>query len=67
MDFDTSRRDDLDGYLRQLRERMRNGWCGLTAEVLIRKQGSPNGIPFEYVMQPLESLGTGLVTSVGSL
>ena len=54
MDFDTSRRDDLDGYLKQLRERMRNGWCGFTAEVLIRKQGSPKGIPFEYVMQPLD-------------
>lgn len=54
MDFDTSRRDDLEGYLKQLRERTRNGWCGFTAEVLIRKQGSPKGIPFEYVMQPLD-------------
>lgn len=54
MDFDTSRRDDLEGYLKQLRERTRNGWCSFTAEVLIRKQGSPKGIPFEYVMQPLD-------------
>lgn len=54
MDFDTSRRDDLDDYLRQLRERARTGWCGFTAEVLIRRQGSPRGIPFEYVMQPLD-------------
>lgn len=54
MDFDTSRRDDLDDYLKQLRERARTGWCGFTAEVLIRRQGAPKGIPFEYVMQPLD-------------
>ena len=45
MDFDTSRRDDLDIYLKQLRERATSGWCGFTAEVLIRKPGSPKGIP----------------------
>lgn len=54
MDFDTSRRDDLEVYLKQLRERAIVGWNGFTAEVLIRKQGSPKGIPFEYVMQPLD-------------
>ena len=54
MDFDTSRRDDLDIYLKQFRERATSGWCGFTAEVLIRKPGSPKGIPFEYVMQPLD-------------
>ena len=54
MDFDTSRRDDLDIYLKQLRERTERGWQGFTGEVLIRKQGSPKGIPFEYVMQPLD-------------
>lgn len=54
MDFDTSRRDDLGVYLKQLRERTERGWQGFTGEVLIRKQGSPKGIPFEYVMQPLD-------------
>ena len=54
MDFDTSRRDDLDVYLKQLRERVELGWCDFTGEVLIRKQGSPRGIPFEYVMQPID-------------
>ena len=54
MDFDTSRRDDLDVYLKQLRERTERGWQGFSGEVLIRKQGSPKGIPFEYVMQPLD-------------
>lgn len=54
MDFDTSRRGDLDSYLKQLRERARIGWYGFTAEVLIRKRGSPTGIPFEYIMQPLD-------------
>jgi len=54
MDFDTSRRDDLDTYLRQLRERTAKGWCGFTGEVMIRRQGSPAGVPFEYLMQPLD-------------
>ena len=54
MDFDTSRRDDLEDYLAQLRARARAGWCGFTAEVLIRRQGSPKGIPFEYVMQTMD-------------
>jgi len=54
MDFDTSRKGDLDDYLVQLRQRARVGWCGFSGEVLIRKQGSPKGIPFEYVMQPLD-------------
>ena len=54
MDFDTTRKDDLDTYLKQLRERTEQGWCDFTAEVLIRKQGSPRGIPFEYVMQPID-------------
>ena len=54
MDFDTSRRDDFDVYLKQLRERAERGWQGFSGEVLIRKQGSPKDIPFEYVMQPLD-------------
>lgn len=54
MDFDTSRRDDLDSFLKGLRARAAEGWCGFTSEVLIRKPGSPKGVPFEYVMQPLD-------------
>lgn len=54
MDFDTARSIDLDDYIKFLREKLSQGWAGFTGEVLIRKQGSPKGVPFEYVMQPLD-------------
>ena len=54
VDFDTARSIDLDSYIKDLRTRLEAGWCDFTGEVLIRKQGSPSGVPFEYIMQPLD-------------
>jgi hypothetical protein len=54
MDFDTARSLELDEYVKFLRERLAEGWADFTGEVLIRKQGSPKGVPFEYLMQPLD-------------
>ena len=44
----------MDEYVKVLRERLMEGWADFTGEVLIRKQGSPKGVPFEYLMQPLD-------------
>lgn len=54
MDFDTARSGELDDYIKSLRGKLAEGWADFTGEVLIRKQGSPRGVPFEYVMQPLD-------------
>ena len=54
VDFDTTRNCELDVYIRELRRQLDVGWCDFTGDVLIRKQGSPEGVPFEYVMQPLD-------------
>lgn len=54
MDFDTARSVELDEYIKLLRSRLAEGWGDFTGEVLIRKQGSPKGVPFEYLMQPLD-------------
>lgn len=54
MDFDTARSVELDEYIKLLRLRLAEGWGDFTGEVLIRKQGSPKGVPFEYLMQPLD-------------
>lgn len=54
VDFDAARSVELDGYVRSLRSLLESGWADFTGEVAIRKQGSPAGVPFEYVMQPLD-------------
>lgn len=54
VDFDAARSVELDGYVRSLRSLLEGGWADFTGEVAIRKQGSPAGVPFEYVMQPLD-------------
>ena len=54
VDFDTARNIELDDYVRALRSLLENGWADFTGEVAIRKQGSPSGVPFEYVMQPID-------------
>lgn len=53
VDFDAARSVDLDVYISQLRAKLEAGWADFTGEVTIRRQGSPDGVPFEYVMQPL--------------
>ena len=54
MDLDAAWRTDIDDFLKNLRQRLAEGWCGFTGELHILKQASPRGIPFEYVMQPCE-------------
>lgn len=54
IDFDTARRGDLEDYMTELRSRLETGWCDFTGDVLIRKPASPKGVPFDYVMQPLD-------------
>lgn len=53
-DLDTAYRDNLDTFLRNLRERLAKGWHGFTGQVEILQQATPRGVPFEYVMQPCE-------------
>ena len=53
---------DLDSFLKDIRAKLKLGWNGFAGEVVVLKQASPRGIPFEYVMQPcavhLSYLGT---------
>lgn len=61
-DLDTAWSRDLDSFLKEIREELKLGWNGFSGEVVVLKQASPKGIPFEYVMQPcavhLSYLGT---------
>ena len=54
LDLDTAWRTDLDGFLKGLKSRLAEGWFGFSGEVLVRRQASPRGIPFEYIMQPCD-------------
>lgn len=61
-DLDTAWSTDLDSFLKDVRAKLKTGWNGFTGEVVVLKQASPKGIPFDYVMQPcavhLNYLGT---------
>lgn len=54
MDLDTAWRTGLDEFLKGLKSRLAAGWNGFSGEVIVRRQGSPKGIPFDYVMQPCD-------------
>jgi len=54
VDFDAARNIELDDYIKSLRSLLEVGWADFTGEVSIRKQGSPTGVPFEYIMQPID-------------
>ncbi len=54
MDFDTARRGELERCLSELRQRLEVGWCDFTGDVVIRKPATPRGVPFDYVMQPID-------------
>ena len=54
MDFDVTRKIELDEFLRNFRFRLAIGWEGFTGEVVILPQANPKGVPFEYVMQPIQ-------------
>lgn len=54
LDLDTAWKSDLDAFLKNLREKLAEGWNGFSGELHIMRQASPKGVPFEYVMQPCE-------------
>lgn len=54
IDFDTTRKGELDDFLTSLRASLETGWNGFTGQIVILPQASPKGVPFEYVMQPLD-------------
>lgn len=54
MDLDTARSIDLESFIRRFRSTLEVGWNDFTADLIVKAQASPKGIPFEYVMQPLD-------------
>jgi len=54
MDLDTAWSVGLDEFLKGLKSKLIAGWNGFTGEVRVLRQGSPKGVPFEYVMQPCD-------------
>ena len=54
MDLDTTRSIDLDTFLKRFRVALSSGWNDFTGDLIVKAQASPKGIPFEYVMQPLD-------------
>ena len=54
LDLDTAWKTGLDEFLKDLNSRLAAGWNGFDGEVIVRRQASPKGIPFEYVMQPCD-------------
>ena len=61
-DLDAAWSVDLDSFLKDVGGKLKSGWNGFSGEIVVLKQASPRGIPFEYVMQPcavhLSYLGT---------
>lgn len=53
-DLDTAWSVDLDSFLNDIGIKLKAGWNGFTGEVVVLKQASPKGVPFDYVMQPCE-------------
>ena len=54
MDLDTAWMLGLDDFLSGLKSKLALDWNGFTGEVIVRKQGTPTGVPFAYVMQPCD-------------
>lgn len=54
MDFDTTRKGDLDEFLKELKTSLELGWNGFYGEVVILPQADPKDVPFDYVMQPID-------------
>lgn len=54
LDLDTAWSTDLDSFIRDLKAKLRIGWCGFEGSVVVQRQASPKGIPFDYVMQPCD-------------
>lgn len=53
-DLDTAWKIGLDEFLKDLRAKLAAGWNGFTGDIHVLRQGSPRGVPFEYVMQPCD-------------
>ena len=54
IDFDTTRSVELDVFLSELKRSLEVGWNGFTGQLAILPQASPKGVPFDYVMQPVD-------------
>ena len=54
LDLDTAWTISLEDFLDDLYPKLQTGWNGFTGSIKILKQASPQGIPFDYVMQPCE-------------
>ena len=51
-DLDTAWSIDLDSFLKAIGAKLEQGWCGFTGDIVVLKQATPKGIPFDYIMQP---------------
>jgi len=54
IDLDTAWKIDLDSFLKDLNAKLKAGWNGFDGLVVVQRQASPKGIPFDYVMQPCD-------------
>ena len=54
LDLDTAWNTDLDSFLKDLNAKLKAGWNGFDGAVVVQRQASPKGIPFDYVMQPCD-------------
>ena len=54
LDLDTAWNTDLDSFLKDLNAKLKAGWNGFDGVVIVQRQASPKGIPFDYVMQPCD-------------
>ena len=54
LDLDTAWNTDLDSFLKDLNAKLKAGWNGFDGIVVVQRQASPKGIPFDYVMQPCD-------------
>lgn len=54
VDFDAARSIALEDFLAILRSKLESGWSGFSGTVKVQKQRTPQGVPHEYAMQPLD-------------
>ncbi len=54
IDFDATRKGSLDDFLTDLRKSLDEGWNGFSGQLVILPQAAPKGVPFDYVMQPVD-------------
>ena len=54
IDLDTAWNTNLDAFLKDLNEKLKAGWNGFDGLLVVQRQASPRGIPFDYVMQPCD-------------